>query len=81
MKTENVVFITYDDLDALLESGVLPRAVINRVVAQGRSPIQAASSKMIEQSDDVPGLYILSIKCVDDREYPARVAVAALAGC
>ena len=97
MKIENIlndiVFVDSADLDALLESGFLPRPVIDRVVARGHTPYtRAATTKMIGQAAyfvnrtapavDIPGLYAVTVKCTDDGgEYPVRVEVAQLDWC
>ena len=96
MKIENVlnniVFVSSDDLTALLETGVLPPAVIARAVAWGHVPYTHATAKMLSQAAysvndtipamDIPGLYAVVVKCADDGgDYPLRMDVAQLDWC
>ena len=96
MKIENVlnniVFVSSDDLTALLETGVLPPAVIARAVARGHVPRTHATAKMVGQAAyfinytapavDIPGLYTITMKCTDDGgDYPLRMEVAQLDWC
>ena len=88
----NIVFVDSADLDALLESGFLPRPVIDRVVARGHVPhTHSATAKMVGQAAyffdespavDVPGLYVVTVKCtVDEQDYFLRIEVAQLDWC
>ena len=87
MKIENVVWVDAAAMTDLLESGILPPAVIARATTLGRIPYtHAAPAKMIEQATyvsngtviNIPGLYLITVKCTDERGYPLRVAVAEL---
>lgn len=91
---DRIVFIGGGDMDALLDSGVVPRAVIDRVVDRGHVPgTHLATAKMVGQAAyfvnrtapavDIPGLYTVAVNCVDDDgwDYPVRVEVAGLDWC
>ena len=78
----NTVFVNADAMDDLLNSGILPPAVVALLVAQNHTPYtRAAAAKMVEQADDEPNTYIITVKCIaaDDDYYPIRVAVAQFA--
>ena len=88
----DIVFVSSDDLTALLDSGVLPPAVIARAVARGHVPYTHATAKMLSQAAyfvndtipavDIPGLYVVVVKCIDDGgDYPLRMEVAQLDWC
>lgn len=91
MKIENVldhvVWVNGDDMTELLESGVLPPAVIDRAVARGYAPdTRLVPAKMVGQATcfiddcvvDIPGLYLVTVKCTDERNYPLQITVAEL---
>lgn len=74
------VFVTRNDMDDLLGSGILPPAVQSSLLAWGHAPYtQAATPKMVEQSIDTPNIYVITVRCIAGTgDYPVRVAVAEL---